>query len=416
MYELIGEGSYGCVVKPVILNKIKKEYMKYMEKDKNDIGKLFISGYDDFKTEYDIGKFIHKLDKNNEFTTKMKGAYKIWNKLEGKVSECMFHNREFYEIIYENGGKEIDNVIIKDILTKLKNLLKGLQRLHKNGFLHMDIKPANLLINLEKISLIDYGLTELMKNVYKNENRRVLSFLYPFYPPEFMIMYNVLKERENNAEKDYKSKIKEKNIFQSIYALKKYYKIDIKNKERLNEIKELLKKDYINIIKKNTEKADIYSIGIVLLIIKENIEFKNKEEEKIYNEIVKNTINHNVEKRWSSDEIIKYIEINMNNKIDGGKSKSNKTEKKPKKRVKLESIKSNKTESKLKTRVKLESIKSNKTEKKPKTRVKLESIKLDKTENKLKTRVKLESIKLDKNERKEKNKNVRKLLQKIVIL
>lgn len=362
MYELIGEGSYGCVVKPVILNKIKKEYMKYIEKDKNDIGKLFISGYDDFKTEYDIGKFIHKLDKNNEFTTKMKGAYRIRNKLEGKVSECMIHNREFYEIIYENGGKEIDNVIIKDILTKLKNLLKGLQRLHKNGFLHMDIKPANLLINLEKISLIDYGLTELMKNVYKNENRHVLSFLYPFYPPEFMIMYNVLKERENNAEKDYKSKINEKNIFQSIYALKKYYKIDIKNKERLNEIKELLNKDYVNIIKKNTEKADIYSIGIVLLIIKENIEFKNKEEEKIYNEIIKNTINHNVEKRWSSDEIIKYIEINMNNKIDGGKAKSNKTEKKPK------------------------------------------------------TRVKLESVKFDKNKRKEKNKKFRKLLQKIVIL
>lgn len=362
MYELIGEGSYGCVVKPVILNKIKKEYMKYVDKNKDDIGKLFISGYDDFRTEYDIGKYINKLDKNNEFTTKMKGAYRIRKKLEGEVKECMSNTKEFYEIIYENGGKQIDNVIIYNILDKLKKLIEGLRKLHEKGLLHRDIKPGNLLINSEKISLIDYGLTEFLKNVYKKENKHVLSYIYPFYPPEFMIMYNVLKGRENNAEKDYKSKIKEKNLYQSIYALKRYYGINIKNKERLNELKELLKKDYVNIINKNKEKADIFSIGIILLIIKENIEFNNKEEKEIYNEIIKNTINHNVEKRWSSDEIIKYLEINMK----GGKPNSNK--------------------------------KDNKIS--------------EKTKNKPNTRITVPGLKLENEERK----NFRKALQKMVIL
>ena len=58
---LIGEGSYGCIFKPIVTCQ------KKIHVPKNTIGKVFVD-YSEFDLEKAIQNKIKKLDPNNEFT------------------------------------------------------------------------------------------------------------------------------------------------------------------------------------------------------------------------------------------------------------------------------------------------------------------------------------------------------------
>ena len=320
--EIIGDGSYGCAIKPAITKEIKKTFMKYKNKKKDDIGKVFKKGYSDFKYEFDNGKLLNKIDPKHLFSIELKAGYKIKNK---KIEDCV-DKTEYYQIIYENGGvtlSDMKKMTMNDFFEKFLIMMEGLEKIHNLGLLHRDIKPDNILIKDEKISLIDFGLVESFNDVYDIENDHVLKYKYPFYPPEFIVMYHVLNGNEDlikKCEEDYKNRNTSNSLFQCIDSYKKYFTHEkISKKQSFNELIELLKKkDFKNIIIKNVDKADIYGIGITLLIIIEDIEFENKKEKKIYKKLVKNCINFNVENRWSCKEIINYIKINMDNNVKGG--------------------------------------------------------------------------------------------------
>merc|ERR1712183_35553 len=56
--------------------------------------------------------------------------------------------------------KKYDGWIESEINFFFKQLLKGLFSLHDKGFLHCDVKPANILITRNRIlKIIDFGLT-----------------------------------------------------------------------------------------------------------------------------------------------------------------------------------------------------------------------------------------------------------------
>jgi serine/threonine protein kinase len=53
----------------------------------------------------------------------------------------------------------------------MKQILEGLNFMHKTGVLHRDIKPGNLLVNTEdcKITIADYGLGKLITQRVNND-------------------------------------------------------------------------------------------------------------------------------------------------------------------------------------------------------------------------------------------------------
>ena len=54
----------------------------------------------------------------------------------------------------------------------MKSILKVLREIHKNGMVHCDIKPDNLMIkndNLNLVYIIDYGFTRRLSLETKNK-------------------------------------------------------------------------------------------------------------------------------------------------------------------------------------------------------------------------------------------------------
>jgi len=47
----------------------------------------------------------------------------------------------------------------KDIISALKAALQGLAFIHKNGILHLDIKPENILFKSNILKIADFGLS-----------------------------------------------------------------------------------------------------------------------------------------------------------------------------------------------------------------------------------------------------------------
>lgn len=196
--ELVDSGTYGCVMTPAIIESkyIVGSDVSYEDRANNDISKIYKSGYKHYKKELEILQFVKKIDPLNKFTTKLKAAQHISSRVfddkDSEMNYCLSHRKQktYYQIILENGGNKLTDkyqLSYRKFVELFKPFLKGLIVLHKNNIVHRDIKPANVLIKKTKISLIDFGLSCSAKDVYNAKSMHVLSYHYPWYPPEFYI-------------------------------------------------------------------------------------------------------------------------------------------------------------------------------------------------------------------------------------
>lgn len=339
--KLIGDGSYGCVIQPPINKNIKKNYIKYTDKNKYDVGKIFKINYKsfhEFNKELQIFIKRYKTIKNfDKLSIKLKGANSIStiNKYD-ELYECLIDNKKYdsslnnnivYQIIYEYAGTNLHDLNCKTInFNKFTNMLYNFFLAFKEyqlaGFCHSDINYGNILISNEKLSLIDFGLEKKLNKIYNKNNYGMLQHKYVFYPPELIlyILYIENKKYTNDKLLYYSTK----NII-NIFDKNSYGNFDLYTKKKIYE--DIL--DFWNIfdIKKlDPKKIDIYSLGINFYIFRKCIKFNNKNELKKYNNLLKNMINMNVTKRFDVDQILKYIVNNFNIKdINNNKLKINKS-------------------------------------------------------------------------------------------
>jgi len=200
--QFLGEGSYGCVVKPPVpcKNKVK---LRRENKNDNKVGKIFTENKA-FQKEIATNKVAIKIDPTNK---KLLTASSYCNvtqetiKKENRTRMCDLtyenaNQKTFYQLNMPYGGVTLKSYFkhyqtdfsIFDLLKSLKNVFQTLIILDKKKVCHQDIKPDNILIkpNGEAI-IIDYSLIIPFKKIYTPENRHRLKYAYYPYPPEYKL-------------------------------------------------------------------------------------------------------------------------------------------------------------------------------------------------------------------------------------
>jgi serine/threonine protein kinase len=167
--------------------------------DNGTISKLFADKRDADDEIVMHNKIVNKIDPEGAFTIKLIDncpvtnlSFKL-NELEkcGNFNDAEKESEYFHQIVYEYGGYDLNACTRKfrfeDLFRAMSGIFKGLIAMEKHGYIHVDIKPANIVYNPEnkKTALIDFGLAMKSSGLYVEENNNIFSHPYPYYPPEF---------------------------------------------------------------------------------------------------------------------------------------------------------------------------------------------------------------------------------------
>ena len=306
----IGEGSYGCILRPYITCDGKSSG------DKKYISKFFFKKKS-YEEELKLQEKIKEIgfDKKG-FTIKMKSSCKL--NLEDKNNEsvkelsrssCGIYDREVFQIIFEFGGTDLKKLFknnelisklnkmdMRKFLKKFVNIFKGLCELDSLNLIHFDIRPDNILYDFDtdKFFIIDFGLMKSKDTIYS------IGYIDDFYidphqsyPNELNILGFLNRSPSSSSKMDYEhfnSKLfadyisskmdmgffnPHQNHIRRITEIKEYIDNDINLnfKETLEILKKDFKKDMsnksLNIFVKNVcddirGKIDVYMLGLVL--------------------------------------------------------------------------------------------------------------------------------------------------------
>jgi serine/threonine protein kinase len=205
--KIIGEGAYGCVHKPSFHCLNQKPKINY----KNYVSKIMKT--EDAEKELKEFVVIGSYDNTNKFHlgTPILCQPKLNNKIiKNEISKCKYIDSEKvkkapndYKILLVNyGGPDLKNLCNSQLKNYLKtkakiktdkfwlevhNLLKGIKFFKDNGIVHNDIKPQNILFDMEtsKLVFIDFGLMrskeEIIRLSKKSDNYLgIYHWSYPF--------------------------------------------------------------------------------------------------------------------------------------------------------------------------------------------------------------------------------------------
>ena len=217
-----GNGTYGCVFRPGVLCPKKNNIP-----NDNLVSKVFKTD-SSYKEENIINEQILKnVDSKYSFTVEPIAACVIDKKEidRNQMSKCNnFSDAEknrskLPQILYEYGGQDLTNAVrffsFEEMFLAFKRAFEGLVIMAERGYAHMDIKPANMVYNNEnnKLSIIDFGLTRKYGSIYALDGRHlknqfIFKHRYPYYPPEFIAIYNKYTGDNIDINQNHRSLVK----------------------------------------------------------------------------------------------------------------------------------------------------------------------------------------------------------------
>jgi serine/threonine protein kinase len=318
--KLIDSGAYGCVIMPPIYQETDMIIIPYTNMKENDISKVFKKEKAFYK-ELELIQKIQILDPDSIFTTKFKGANFINNEnIKQHVIDCLSAKDPsvtyptYGQIILENGGVRVDrydSLSYKDFLHKFKVFIEGMIKIQMNGLVHQDIKPGNVLISDQKISLIDFGLMASENRVFVKDNYKLLNYMnYPYYPPEFFMASIMLSCSSRNFVKKLKklpSIMKSKKFFDQGFLVRN----PLLREKYITGIKSFIDEILNRSITSNSElfnaemarKADVFSTAYVISALNKVIKYTNQDQKDFVDHIYKKCIEINPYSRISFREL-----------------------------------------------------------------------------------------------------------------
>lgn len=304
----VASGTYACTFSPPLsCGRVKSH-------SQQKLGKVFESS-DAAIQEAEIQSIIRKVDPNNLFTVKYFGKCKIAGiNQEDDMESCSKDirvNRNI-QLTYEYGGKALWDVIalykgtstsndkFVKLFLKFEPLFSGVKRLNDMGYLHLDIKLENIVFDSIKLSLIDFGLMKNISEMMSKIQKSLLSYDYPYYPPEFKFMSVA---RTINPQMDF---VKFKAFFMRNFGV-----ISIKDESLIHKELERFFASYIYQNDHSLDgngmfaKSDLYSVGVTLIILYDYIVRKDDYRTYIIKDLIKDMINCNPYERIGWDEVLR---------------------------------------------------------------------------------------------------------------
>ena len=325
----VGEGSFGCVVQPVITcpnGKIKidsKNKNKYISKLSKNEEKYKEDREHEIKLYEEIKKlptyslyFIILLDSckfnKTEFLNKRNNLTNNINiKIQNEKEKCLIDkNYDYINDIYEFAGNDINNILRDDKLKSDNKLFKkqykqvfyhmldGLKNLHNLNIVHRDIKKDNMVILNQNNKLlpryIDFGLSNnLLEIKNMNDIYNISISGTPGYTSDDLVLIyylnNYLYNRLDIFDSDvqyqlYNEFINDENYKDDYgYMLEDYILSFDEFNKLLQEILKDLKYDdelFNYYIRKNTGllcKGDVFSLGITFNKILKELQIIDKD-------------------------------------------------------------------------------------------------------------------------------------------
>ena len=215
-----------------------------------------------------------KLNKKESKLNRMRSLYCTSFRDDSKLINTsilsMKYKKKFFVILMEYcDGNTLEDLITKHIQDSkpidrrliynyIKQILKGLKVLHRNGIIHSDIKPGNIFLKkvgeIEQIKIGDFGMAMIKKGTTRLKSEDLKGFTPLYSAPEQknrkgtynekidiyacgLILYELIGCFETNAEK-----YKAFDILKSSGTILDY--IEKKYKEESDLIKIMTKKDY----------------------------------------------------------------------------------------------------------------------------------------------------------------------------
>ena len=305
MSDVIGEGTYGCVHKPSL--KCKNHNVNYSDK----VSK--IESTDEALIEMKEYAIMSQLDKNKKMHLgkPIKCTVDDTEYNKRSIQKCdnsdKFMNLKYQSlIIMKNGGPNLEayaNMLIRIQPTHIskskmelfwidgQRIFKGIKTFLKNGVIHHDLKPQNIVYDesQHRLNFIDFGLMTTMRRILSSSMRsdNWLSESHWSFPFE-MQFYNKhrfmeLMELDKKTElQTFISKVKrgstEKthtmiNTFFSFCLDEKLSTYDYASRmdTYLNDyytfMVQLDKTKYADFLKRSANTIDIYGAGIAFVYV-----------------------------------------------------------------------------------------------------------------------------------------------------
>jgi len=309
----VASGTYGCVFSPALQCANKKEEEK-KKKQKDTVSKVFRNQVS-FEAEKKLESIIEIIDPKRTFTRPVydncaivvnkKNASQHYEKCEHIHMEGQ--NPKYSQLVYKDGGNDLSNILshkmteiqFKKLIKTIEPLILGIKKIHKHGYVHLDIKPGNILHDFKKSYLIDFGLMTLTTKTYQKTH--YLSYDYPYYPPEFKA---AIGQSKGQSYEEFVSKFLLNFKYSSHVthsAFEEYLNYTIL--EQKKDLQALYKASNIETY---TDKIDIYSLGVVLMSIYVygyNLNFKIIPTE--FTKIIKGMVCFNPKKRLSIEDALR---------------------------------------------------------------------------------------------------------------
>lgn len=283
--KFLSKGSYGCVFNPPIPCANQETLHR------GTVGKIF-EHQQDFEEEVRAYQLVKMLDPNHKWSLPIVKGCEIDTtalELDEEVARCPFMTMDtkhlYFQLVIPYGGITLWNLFtnyrvpVEWAILYLEQVLSALSTMVTKGYVHLDIKPMNVLVHEGRVLLIDFSLLQETSQVYKESNMYLMKAKYIWYPPEFYIYASLHKD--SNADVESRSR---KSLY--VYDIPKYgLKHDaseLKKQQRAigRYMRFVVHNEKLDDLQFNTEmakKIDIYSTGVTFLNLFEMKGYKHTE-------------------------------------------------------------------------------------------------------------------------------------------